>query len=290
METIFRYRSTDYTAAEITALQAFIDENPGDNRNRLSRKLCEARGWRQPNGALRDMVARGLLLALHRNGHIRLPEPTRTPHNPLLRREKPEAIPLDQTPIEAKLSEISPLVVRQVRRTVHEKLFNSLIEHFHYLGYTQPVGEHLKYVVFLDERPVACFAWSSAPRHIGCRDRLIGWDQETRRRNIHLMACNTRFLILPWVRIPHLASHLLGKMVRRLSSDWRALYSHPIHFAETFVDTERFAGTCYKAANWTYLGPTTGRGKNDHTNKQNRSLKAVYGYPLARDFREKLCR
>jgi hypothetical protein len=129
----------------------------------------------------------------------------------------------------------------------------------------------------------------SAIGHIGSRDRFIGWDQITRRRNIHLMAYNTRFLILPWIRVPHLASHILGTIARRICADWQGLYNHPVHFLETFVDTERFAGTCYKAANWVYMGLTTGRGKNDQTNKVNRSIKAVWGYPLCTDFRERLC-
>ena len=131
-------------------------------------------------------------------------------------------------------------------------------------------------------------AWSSAPRHIGCRDRFIGWSPEARRRNIHLLAYNTRFLILPWARVPHLASHILAQVARRVSADWDQLYGHPVWFLETFVDPERFRGTCYRAANWVHHGITTGRGKNDQTNKANRSLKVILGYPLAADFRERL--
>ena len=162
------------------------------------------------------------------------------------------------------------------------------MDKYHYLGYCQPVGEHLKYMVFAEKRPVACLAFSSAPRHIGCRDRFIGWDSQSRQRNLSLMAYNTRFLILPWVEIKFLASHILAQVVRILPKDWESLYNHPVYYVETFVDTERFKGTCYKAANWIYLGKTTGRGKNDQSMKQNRSLKAVYGYPLAKDFRAKL--
>ncbi len=139
-------------------------------------------------------------------------------------------------------------------------------------------------------RPIACFSWSSAPRHIGCRDRFIGWPAGVRRNNIGLIAYNSRFLILPWVRVRHLASHLLGRMVKIVPIDWQRLYHHPIYFLETFIDTEKFEGTCYRAANWIYLGRTTGRGKNDHTHKPNRSIKAVWGYPLAREFREELNR
>jgi hypothetical protein len=167
-------------------------------------------------------------------------------------------------------------------------LFNALLEEHHYLGYTQPVGEHRKYIVFAAGRPLALFAWSSAPRHLKPCDRFIGWSAETRRKNIRLIAYNSRFLILPWVEVPHLASHLLAAMVRRLSADWQRSYGHPLYFAETFVDAERFAGSCYRAANWIWLGRTTGRGKDDQRHRANRSLKAVFGYPLTRDFRARL--
>jgi len=176
-----------------------------------------------------------------------------------------------------------------VRRTVLEPLCNSLIDRYHYLGYVQPVGEHLKYLVFAQQRPVACVIFSSAPRHLGCRDRFIGWPPQVRRQNIHLLAYQSRFLILPWVRVAYLASHLLGRLAKVLADDWQRLYLHPVYFLETFVDLERFPGTCYKAANWLYLGQTTGRGKDDQTHQPNRSLKATFGYPLCRDFRRRLC-
>ena len=252
-------------------------------------KLCDAWKWVQANGVLRDMVARGLMLQLHREGHIELPAKKFSPHNNVARHLRPAPVPLLQwTPLEGPLSAIRPLVVRQVRRTPEEALFDSFIETYHYLGYTRPVGEHLKYLISASGVPIACMAWSSAPRHIGPRDRFIGWTPEIRRRNVYLLAYNTRFLILPWGRISHMASHILGLISRRISADWEKLYEHPIWFLETFVDPERFRGTCYRAANWTHLGITTGRGKSDQTNKPNRSLKNVLGYPLVPDFRKRL--
>lgn len=131
--------------------------------------------------------------------------------------------------------------------------------------------------------------WPSV-RRLGCRDRFIGWPARVRRQNLHLIAYQSRFLILPWVQVPHLASHLLGRMARVLPKDWQRVYHHPVYFLETFVDLERFKGTCYRAANWIYLGKTTGRGKDDQTHKPNRSIKAVWGYPLTKDFREHLCK
>jgi len=175
-----------------------------------------------------------------------------------------------------------------VRHAPEEKLFGQLLQAYHYLGYTRPVGEHLKHLVYARGQPIACLAWSSAPRHLAGRDRFVGWSPIVRRQNLHLIAYHTRFLILPWVKVRHLASHLLGKITRRLSADWQWLYHHPIYLVETFVDTEHFAGTCYRAANWRYLGLTTGRGHNDHTNRPNRSRKALWVYPLAADFGRKL--
>jgi len=284
----WRYRGRVVTAEDVVFIRQFIAQNPGASRRRLSAKLCEAWEWKQANGALCDMVCRGLLLMLHRAGEIELPPVRQVSRNPFVERERPAPVLLDTTPITDSLGDLQPIELQQVRRTADEPLFNGLMEYYHYLGYEQPVGEHLKYLAWAQRRPVACMAWSSAPRHLGSRDRYIGWNAEARRRNIRFLAYNTRFLILPWVRVPHLASHLLGKMTRALSDDWERMYGHPIYFAETFIDPGRFRGTCYRAANWVLLGHTTGRGKNDHTNKPNRPIKEVLGLPLVPRFRELL--
>ncbi len=289
MERLLTYRGKRITEQDVTFIREMIAQNPEDSRRVLSQRLCQAWGWRQPNGALRDMVCRGLMLMLYRAGYIELPARRKNPLNPLADRKKPAPVEIDPHPLQGFLSSILSLEIRRVRRTALEKLCDSLIEQYHYLGYCRPVGEHLKYLVFAYQRPIACMIYSSAPRHIGCRDRFIGWPAAVRRQNIHLIAYQSRFLILPWVHVPCLASHLLGRMARLLPSDWQQVYQHPVYFQETFVDLERFKGTCYKAANWTFLGKTTGRGKNDHTKKPNRSIKAVWGYPLCRDFRARLC-
>ena len=283
-----KYRGRVIDSGDILYIREFIAANPGVSRRKLSEKLCEEWTWRQTNGALRDMVCRGMLLMLDRSGHIELPAVRLRPNNPLARRARPTPALIDMTPIEGPLSELRPVELAQVRRTADEGLFNSLMEEHHYLGYEQPVGEHLKYLAIAQGRPIACLAWSSAPRHIGSRDRYIGWSAEARKRNIHLIAYNTRFLILPWVRVPHLASHILGRMAATLSPDWEQMYGHPVYFAETFIDPGRFRGTCYRAANWQFLGLTTGRGKNDHTYKPNRPIKEVLGLPLTLRFRELL--
>jgi hypothetical protein len=284
----FRYRGRAIGQEDILYIRALIELYPGESRRKLSVRLCEAWQWRQANGALRDMVCRGLLLMLERAGQITLPPVSYVRHNPLSRRARPEPMLIDATPIDGRLCNLQPLLLEQVRRTAQEPLFNSLMEQHHYLGYEQPVGEHLKYVVWSHDRPVACLAWSSAPRHLASRDHYIGWNAAARRSRIRFIAYNTRFLILPWVRVEHLASHILGRMAARISDDWQQLYGHPIYFLETFVDPERFRGTCYRAANWVLLGRTTGRGKQSNSYVPNRSIKEVLGYPLTRRFRELL--
>jgi hypothetical protein len=289
MPETWRYRGQEISGEQVVFLREFIRAHPTSSRWKLSRQLCEALDWKQANGALRDVVCRGLLLMLERAGEIELP-----PVRRLIRgqrrtgRPRPEAVLMDTTPLATTLKALGPIDTLPVRRTADEPLFNSLMEHYHYLGYEQPVGEHLKYLVWAQGRPIACLAWSSAPRHLASRDHYIGWNAEARRRNIRFVAYNTRFLILPWVRVPHLASHILGRMAARISEDWQALYGHPIYFLETFVDPERFRGTCYRAANWVLLGKTTGRGKQSNSYVPNRSIKEVLGYPLTRRFRQLL--
>jgi hypothetical protein len=288
MGALLKYRGREVTETDAAFLRELVERNPGASRRALSRLACQAWNWVQPNGALRDMVCRGLMLALHRGGHIVLPRQRRIPANPLGQRNKPAPLVLEAEPIRCALRELLPLSFRQVRRTPEERTFNGLIQAHHYLGYTQPVGEQLKYLVHSADQLLACLAWSSAPRHLGPRDRFIGWSKEQRRRNLHLLAYNPRFLILPWVQVPHLASHILGRMARILPVDWQRVYGHEVLVLETFVDSTRYKGTCYRAANWRVLGQTTGRGKNDLTHKANRSLKDVLGYPLCRDFRQRL--
>jgi hypothetical protein len=292
MGTVLSYRGRSVTDDDVVFIRRLIADNPTCSRRALSEKLCEAWNWRQANGALRAMVCRSLMLLLHRAGHIELPPVRWVNPNPLAHRnperKRPVPVLADPTPLQCTIAKIRPIEFQQVRRTVEERLFNSLLDRYHYLGYTQPVGEHLKYIIYAQDRPIACLGWSSAPRHLGPRDRFIGWSANARRKNIRFLAYNTRYLILPFVNVPHLASHILACMARRLSADWEHHFGHPLYYLETFVDPGRFRGTCYRAANWTLLGLTTGRGKDDHTNRPNRPLKEVLGYPLTKDFRRLL--
>jgi hypothetical protein len=281
-------RGREVTDSDVAFIVELIARHPGASRRALSKKLCEAWDWRQENGELSDMVCRGLMLELHRAGLVELPPVRFQPVNNVVAGSPPQRVLIDRTPLCTPLGELRPLTILQVRRRSEEACYDGLIEEYHYLGYTRPVGEHLKYLILAKSRPVACMSWGSAPRHLGPRDRFIGWSAEARRRNVRHLAYNGRFLILPWVKVPHLASHVLGLMARTLSADWELFYGHPIYYLETFVDPARFRGTCYLAANWIALGETTGRGHNAPTKKATQPKKEVLGYPLVRNFRELL--
>jgi hypothetical protein len=228
------------------------------------------------------------MLELHRAGLIELPPPRWRSSRPAERHRKPQIVALDQTAIDCSLAGLGALSITQVRRMDDEALFDGLIEEHHYLGYTRPIGEHLKFLVRAAQRPVACMTWSSAPRHLAPRDRYIGWSAQMRKKNIRFVVYNGRFLILPWVRVPHLASHLLGRVTRMLSAEWERVYGHPVYFAETFVDTTLHRGTCYRAANWVSMGITTGRGPRSTSRAPNRTQKEVLGLALHRRFRRLL--
>jgi hypothetical protein len=284
----YRYRGRTVGDTEIAFLRDFIAAHPELSRCALSRRICEVWHWKQANGAPREMVCRGLMLALERAGHIELPPIRFKVRNHLAERERPEAVVPDNRPVRGPFNELGLLDFQPVRRTAQEALFNSLMEQYHYLGYEQPVGEHLKYLVSSSGQAIACLAWCSAPRHLASRDRFIGWSAEARKRNLPLLAYNTRFLILPWVKVPHLASHILGRMAKLVPRDWQQMYAHPVYWLETFIDPARFKGTCYRAANWITLGRTTGRGHNARTKKATQPVKELLGLPLTPQFRELL--
>jgi len=288
VEATLTYRGRIVTAHDLAMIRTLV-ATPGISRRAVSLALCDRWQWRQPNGTPCDAICRGLLLWLHRAGHIELPPPQWTTRKAWRPRTSAPPVLIDTMPTTTSLAALGPLTFHQVRRTPDEPLFNSLLAQYHYLGYQQPVGEHLKYLVVAGDRPVACFAWGSAPGALGIRDRFIGWSRAARQRHLRLLAANTRFLILPWVRVPHLASHLLGQMAARIATDWEQVYAHPVVWLETFIDPARFRGTCYRAANWIVLGRTSGRGHRAPTKRPTRPIKEVLGYPLVRDFRRRLC-
>ena len=288
-DVLLSFRGRPIRQAEVLFLRELIAANPGLSRRRLSVKVCQAWNWVQPNGQPRDMVCRGLMLALHRAGHIELPAKRQSPrNNAITHRRVLAAPPYDTTAIEMSLDRLGALEVRLIRRAEGQGLFAHLLNRYHYLGYSRPVGEHLKYLVLAGARPIACLAWNSGPLKLKLRDDLVGAPRQAYAHNLHLIAYNSRYLIVPWVKVPHLASHLLGRIARRISADWQQLYEHPIWLLESFVDVEHFKGTCYRAANWMCVGRSIGRGTKAKSHQQTTSIKELWAYPLSRNFRQQL--
>jgi hypothetical protein len=284
-ETIIRGRTL--TAADIEFIREAVRNHWARGRSFISREICAQWGWVQANGRPKEMACREVMRVLAERGEVVLP-PGRSAGRlvGVERARLPQpTLGLSPRPIEGALSSLLPLEVRMVRGTQEERLYRQLVDEHHYLGYRQIVGEHLKYVAFSGKRPVACIGWGAAAWKVSGRDDYIGWTAAVRKRNLPMVANNTRFLILPWVRVPHLASYLLGQQARVISGDWETVYGYPVVLLETFVDKERFKGTCYRAANWVFVGETKGRGKYDRYNECREPIRGVYVYPLRRDFR-----
>jgi len=233
------------------------------------------------------MACREILLTLKRNGLISLPPRLHSANNEKRNRSVP-VIEIEGIPLEGKPSDFEPVRLQLVRNTSFEPIYNSLVQQHHYLGYRQIVGNHLKYMAFIGQQPVACLGWGSAAWSVKSRESLIGWDKPTKEKNLHFVVNNTRFLILPWVNIKFLASKILSLNAKRISDDWFKTYHHHVYLLETFVEKNRYQGTCYKAANWVRVGQTKGTAKRGHDHLFHGRIKDVYLYPLRKDFRKKL--
>jgi hypothetical protein len=275
------------TEAEVNEVRMLLQKHPLWNRSRLSRELCGRWKWRRPDGQIKDMACRELLRKLESRTLIKLP-PRQRPGPGRLPAIEP--IEVDQRPVSCRLSDIKPVkIVNASNCADYEKVFNYLVKQYHYLSYGRPVGQNMKYMILgRNERFLGCLLFGAAAWKTEARDRWIGWPTDVRERNLGLICNNTRFLILDWVKVPHLASHAFGACLRRLPRDWRRRYGTDIVMVETFVDTMRYAGTCYKAANWFKIGQTKGRSRQDRDRKLKVSVKDVFVYPLRRDFRQLL--
>jgi hypothetical protein len=283
---VFRYRARELTGQDIEDIRQTVFLHAGKGRSHISRILCQQWNWVQPNGKYKEYAARDLLLRLEEDGYVKLPPRLRPKNN--LKRKSFAQIPIfNQKPLGGEVCQYSSIEITPVDRA-DDYLWSFLLHHHHYLGLPKLVGEHLKYLVYLDGQVVACLAWASSAFKVKSRDDLIGWSPETRRRRLHLIANNARFLLLPWVRVKNLASKILSLNCRRLSDDWYRRYRHPVFLSETFVDTARFAGTCYKAANWLYVGHTRGSAKRGNSYNRHGQPKAVYLYPLVRSYKQEL--
>ena len=289
METLI-IRGKNIGNAELAEIRQTVKQYWDKGRVYISRELCTAWSWRQHNGNLKDQVCRILLNRLEDKGLIRLP-PRKTGNKQGKRRyytPPAEAPEFHRAALNGRVDEFPAIELNMVRRTPDEALWNYLVHQYHYKSYKIIVGAHLKYIAYLADQPIACMAWNSTVFRIQSRDSFIGWNQETRSKNNRFMVNNSRFLILPWIRIKNLASCLLGLAARTISRDWEKYYGHPVYLLETFVERDRFAGTCYRAANWQRVGETKGHAKKNKKFYYHGQIKDVYLYPLVPDFRRQL--
>lgn len=274
---LLRYRTRTVGPAELAFIRGTIVAHAAAGRSRISRVLCEAWQWRQPNGALKEYACRDLLLRLEERGYLQLPPRLRAPDGA---RRPDRLVPLPPPPATPLTrADLGTLGLRPVQPAERPR-WKALLARYHYLGYRRGVGEQLGYIAFLEGQLVACLAWGAAAYRSAPREGYLGWDLPTKRARLHLVAQQTRFLVLPWVRVPHLASKLLAANLRRLSADWQRAYGHGLLLAETFVDPARFRGTCYRAANWVCLGLTQGAGKRGNRYRRHGAPKLVFVYPL----------
>jgi hypothetical protein len=275
------------TAADVDQIKGLLQDNPSWHRTGLSRELCRRWHWYRPDGQLKDMACRELLRKLESRGLIELPPSV---HSGPKRLPTIEPVDVDQTAIIGRLSDIQPVKVIDARASIEsEKAFNYRMKAFHYLSFGRTVGQNMKYLIVGDnERILGCLLFGAAAWKAEDRDRWIGWSPSVRERNLGLICNNTRFLILPWIRVPHLASHALGACLRRLPRDWQRRYGTTVALVETFVDTSRFVGTCYRAANWRRVGKTKGRTRQDRYSTITVPVKDIWVYPIGRHFRQRL--
>ena len=276
------------TEEDLEFIRTLIRDNPSWHRTQLSRHLCSVWKWRAANGQIKDMACRSMLRKLHERGFVELPELRR--RSEFRRRPIPDVLHCTD-PIVDELNTLLPIQLIETRSDPwYEQLFRCFLARYHYLGYNRPVGETMRYLALdCHQRPLAALLYGSAAWKTKVRDEFIGWNQEQRQKNLNCLTNNSRFLVLPWVKVKSLASHVLAKSLHRLSDDWKYRYSHPIYLVKTFVDQSRFFGTCYQAANWNYIGQTVGRTRQDTHHRIQAPIKDVYVYGLSHNFRDELC-
>jgi len=275
--------------SDIFRIRQLMAENPNWSRRRLSEVIAQEWDWRNGSGQLKDMAARTLLLKLDARGLIKLPPRRRKPSNRMAE-GRVSRRDWDMESVTGTLRQLGPLTIQEISGNAAERCrFASALAEFHYLGYRGTVGENVQYVVAdATGRLLACLLFGAPAWKCKSRDEFIGWSQAQRQQRLSYITNNTRFLILPFVRVPHLASWILGQALRRLSQDWQRKYGHPILLVETFVERDRFAGTSYKASNWIGIGSTTGRSRQDRSHTLRVPVKDVYVYPLHHRFRAEL--
>ncbi len=285
----YRYCGRVFTSEEIDKIRELIVTEPKPNRLRLSKIVCEQFQWLRPDGQLKDMSCRVAMLRMHRDGLICLPAPQRKNGNGKTR-PKISSVSDPQRPISLPAGQLGRLLFRHISTQKDSYLWNELIERYHYLGYKPLPGAQIRYLVFSSSGDLLAALGFGAPAwKVAPRDRFIGWSSQQRIANLHQIVNNARFLILPWVTSKNLASRILAGIAKQLPLDWQSRYNYTPVLLETFVQKDRFKGTCYRAANWTFLGQTQGRGKLDRYMKYSLPVKDIFVYPLDKSFKNILC-
>ncbi len=282
------YCGRAFSPDDIEAIKRLMEQNPSLERTPLSRKLCELFDWTKPNGEIKDMTCRVALLRMQADGLITLP-PSRSPGRRGRPHFPPTAATDAQTPLLQPVHELGALTLRPVTGTSVSRLWNEYIARYHYLGYTPLSGSQMRYNVFAGEQLVALLSFGASAWKLAGRDRFIGWPEPQRLKNLQLVVNNARFLILPWIQSKGLASKILSIVNRQLPNDWQQRYGYRPVLLETFVESQRHRGTCYKAANWLHVGQTVGRGKKCPVHTQIVPIKDIWLYPLRKNFASVLC-
>lgn len=278
-ERIFRYCGRHFSSEEIEQIRRLIAGNPEQHRLQLSRLVCGELNWRRADGRPKEMSCRVAMLRMERDGLITLPPPLTTNGNGRSR-PLPTSRTDPQEPILLPSHELGKLLLRLVDTPRHSTLWNELIQRYHYLGYKPLPGAQLRYLIYAERQLVAALGFGAAAWKVAPRDNWIGWTHQQRTQNLHLIVNNARFLILPWVRSKNLGSTILATAAKQLANDWQQQYSYRPVLLETFVQLDKFQGTCYRAANWIKLGYTKGRGKLDVKNEYKLPIKAIFVYPI----------
>jgi hypothetical protein len=289
MSSKMQYCGRKFTPSEMKRIQRLITDNPDSNRARLSRLVCKKLRWRRPDGRLKDMSCRVAMIRMHNDGLIQLPAPRKSNNNGKPYRRRTLQAEPELFPLVVAAGALVDLQLQPVADRKDSHLWNEYIDRYHYLGYKPLPGAQLRYFARAENRILALLGFGAAAWKTAPRDRFIGWNAAQREKRLYLVVNNARFLILPWVRSRNLASRLLSMACRQLADHWEERYGYRPALVETFVETPRFRGTCYKAANWIYLGETKGRGKLDVHNRAQLPKKSIWVYPLVGDFRRILC-
>lgn len=275
-----------FSKYDLEKVREIITEHPTLNRQNLSRIICKEFNWVSANGRLKEMSCRVAMLKLYRTGLIQLPAPQKKSNNGS--KLKITSVSDPQFPIEEEIRKLEQIEIKEVKTSKESRLWNELIERYHYLGYTPLAGAQIRYLIYCRQGLLGAVSFSASAWKVAPRDKWIGWDHKVREKNLHLIINNSRYLILPWVKVKHLASKVLGLCARQIRSDWKKRYNYEPVLLETFVEKNRFKGTCYKAANWIYVGQTQGRGKKDVHNEYKLPIKDIWMYPLVKGFRKEL--